>query len=335
MVTAMMLLALFASLSVINEPATLCDLPAEYLPDIREQRLAGALVDAHSAANEMLDCVMPPEDRVALLIELATIEDRVGLHQNTRPVPAVQRAIDKAAQMATELGDASKAVVALAKSDYFYRAEMSERKFEQAEHHAKNAANLFEQLGDKHGQSDAVHRLGLIHFQRRTENPEQELERARELFELSRDLDEAGGARAHFCGEYGRHVGYIYYVRGDFDAALPYFEQSLECRKQAGAIDASLFAAQTLGSTLIRAGQPEKAEAPILYGLVVALRMDSPVGIARLSYTLGDMYLATSDDVAAREAYAVALGAAERVDYTSHVEASLAALAALETPGEE
>ena len=114
-------------------------------------------------------------------------------------------------------------------------------------------------MGDKHGQADAVHRLGLIHFQRRANDPETELALARKLYDQSLVLDKEGGARKWFCGEYGRHVGYIYYVRNEYEEAIPHFEDSLRCRVEAGAVDAAIFAAQTLGSTLVRADRAEEA----------------------------------------------------------------------------
>ncbi len=86
---------------------------------------------------------------------------------------------------------------------------------------AEEAGRLFRQAGDLHGEADAVHKEGLIHFQRGEHGP------ARELFDRSLELDLEGGERLLFCGDYQRHVGFIHLRQGDPSAALPYFERSL------------------------------------------------------------------------------------------------------------
>jgi hypothetical protein len=68
-----------------------------------------------------------------------------------------------------------------------YRAEMNARQFPSATEHARRAVELYRRLGDRHGEAEAVHRLGLIELQRRN------LGAARLLFEESRELDVAGG----------------------------------------------------------------------------------------------------------------------------------------------
>ncbi|GJL94808.1 MAG: hypothetical protein DHS20C05_12130 [Hyphococcus sp.] len=323
-----------AALTAPLQANAFCDLPQNYLETITDLRLAGDVDDAHEAATGILECTLEPTERVDLLVELAKIEDRIGLHQNTRPVTAAREALDQAEAYAVRIGGASLAAVTLARADYHYRAEMSERKFSLAEAATKDAITMFEALGDKHGQADAVHRLGLIHFQRRANDPETELATASELYDQSLVLDKEGGARKLFCGEYGRHVGYIYYVRNEYEEAIPHFENSLSCRVEAGAIDAAMFAAQTLGSTLVQADRAEEALAPLLYGLLVSSRINSPVGKARISVTLGDMYVELDQPGKARMAYQVGLKAAEQVNYSGYANAAREALSRLDDEAE-
>ncbi len=106
-------------------------------------------------------------------------------------------------------------------------------------------------------------------------------------------------------------------MREDPAGALPHLRKSLDARKRSGAIDASLFAANTLAATLTRLGRPEEAEPIVLYGLLVADRIESPVGKARLSLTLGRNYLVRGDRVAAVVAFQNALKSAESVNYES------------------
>jgi tetratricopeptide (TPR) repeat protein len=164
---------------------------------------------------------------------------------------------------------------ALALADYYYRAEMDGRIFEHAFGHAEAAIQAFSQLEDRHGQADAVHRLGLIHLQRR------ELLTAGLLFEESLLLDRLAGERAFFRGEYERHMGFVISLQGNNESALPYFERSLQFRMEAGAIDASMFAAITLASALIELGRAEEARPHIEYAQHLAKKMDSKVGLAR------------------------------------------------------
>ena len=73
-------------------------------------------------------------------------------------------------------------------------------------------------------------------------------------------------------------------------SARPHFALSLEYRKQAGAIDASLFAAVSLGNALIETCEPHLAQPHLLYALEVAQAIPSPFGAALASMQLGAMH---------------------------------------------
>jgi tetratricopeptide (TPR) repeat protein len=208
-------------------------------------------------------------------LELAKIDDRIGLHNNSRPVAESLRNIEAAADLLSADEAHLAAEVQLAYGDYYYRAGMREREFSTATQHTSNAMEQFRAIGDFRGEADAVHRLGLIHLQ------QGELDRARELFDESLQLDREGGERVWFRGEYERHVGFLYQLSGDLEAALPHYERSLEARIAAQAIDASLFAALTLASAQLQLGNPVDARPHATYALCVAVNISSQEGAAR------------------------------------------------------
>ena len=300
---------------------------------VRELRLRGSLVEAQALAHQELQAKPDFALEVELRVELARVLDRVGLHQNSRPVAAALEQIDRAAVVVSEAGQDSSESPALQKSlaiieqvraEYLYRAEMAEREFPQATVHANRAIEMFEALGDKYGEAEAVHRLGLIHMQRR------ELDLAKELFDRSLELDQMGGERLFFRGEYERHVGFVYLLGGQTETALPYFERSLDVRRRAGAVDASLFAANTLASALVDLGRLDRARQPLLYAMTVADRLNSPSGQVRNALVLGQLFRAEGDLEAARLALENALGVAESINYESGLRRAREGLEAIE-----
>ena len=241
--------------------------------EVRTLRLRGELDAARALAESALaEAGVDPDVAIELHLELASIEDRVGLHRNTRPVALALEHVRRAEALVERASFVAEAKVELAKADYYYRAEMSERQFPTATVHADRAIELFRGLNERRGEADAVHRRGLIAFQRR------ELELARRLFVRSLELDRISGERVFFRGEYERHMGFIYLVRGEVERAIPYFERSLAARREAGAIDASMFAAVTLASALVDVGRFGDALPHVTYAMMLAEKFDSPVG---------------------------------------------------------
>jgi len=295
----------------------------DYLSQVRTLRLAGQLVEAQELAEESLSKSPTPFDTVRLHLEIARIHDRVGLHQNTRPVAAALAHIDKAANAAEPGHRESEALVELARANYFYRAEMAEREFPEADRHARRAIKLFQQLGDRHYEAEGVHRLGLIELQRGN------LDLAHELFVQSLLLDRKAGERKFFRGEYERHVGYVLQMQGDNENAIPYFERSLELRREVGAIDASQFAASTLASSLVNAGRLDEAWPVVAYAMMVAQKIDSPVGMAQIGLVQGRLHAKAGDKRAAQLAFEMTIDVAKSVAYSSMVELASKELDAL------
>ncbi len=315
-------IALCASL-VLASPAV-AEPTAGTLDEVRRLRLEGALTEAVELAEDALEHPgLGADGRVALHLELARIHDRIGLHQNSRPVAVALRHIEVAERVAEEPTAAQRAAILLARADYHYRA----RDYPRATPLAEEAARAFRRAGDTHGEAEAVHKQGLIHFQRGEHGP------ARELFDRSFELDRRGGERLVFCGDYQRHVGLIHLRQGDTAAALPYLERSLACRRAAGATDAGLFAASLLASALVDEGRVEDAEPHLIYAMMLAEKLDSPGGKARTGLVLGRMYESRQDVQAARDAYRMTRRIAESIDLGSIVRQCQAAIERLGANG--
>jgi tetratricopeptide (TPR) repeat protein len=279
--------------------------PAE---KVRELRLRGVLDKALVLArNELARGGGGARREVELRLEMARIYDRIGLHQNTRPVVAALEEIEAADSVAQQAGASPWPEIELARAGYYYRADMQKREFVTAIIHARLALELFQKAGDGHGEADAVHLLGLIHMQRG------ELIQAKEFFNRSLELDRAAGERAFFRGEYERHVGYVEVLADDVLASIHYFERSLSLRREVGAIDASLFAARILAWALVELGRNEEALPHLYYAIAVAEGINSPVGKARAGLVLGSLYEAENNPAAARSAYELTLESAESV----------------------
>jgi tetratricopeptide (TPR) repeat protein len=147
------------------------------------------------------------------------------------------------------------------------------------------------------GETDAVHRLGLIELQKRN------LERARELFDRSLELSREGPYRPIFLSDYHRHVGFVDRLSQDWPAAIAHFEKSLAYRNEAGSRDYGLFARTMLGSALTDGGRAGEAGPYLEEALHIAGEIPSPVGELRATYYLGEMYEALEQPSEALRAY--------------------------------
>lgn len=256
------------------------------LDRIEEMRLRGELNKASQLLTTAIrQADLAPDCRIEQHLEMARILSRTGLHQGTRPVVQALTHVDLAAELLDTASAYSHALVELAYAKYYYRAEMGEHKFPKAEDHARRATKLFANIddGDNYGHADAVHQHGLIEFQRHN------LDSAEALFKESLRLDIAAGERTHFRGEYERHIGFVHYRRGDLPAVVGHFERSLQARREAGAIDASLFAAVSLASALIESGRQDEAKPYLDYARDIARRINSPVGLERVEREMAQL----------------------------------------------
>ena len=316
-----MLMVTLSTVSIILAVGLSVEPQEMSVAEVKTLRLQGHLAEAMSIAEQQIRS--HPNDRLLNIefhLELARLHDRVGLHHNSRPVIEALEHIDSAESLAKSTDAAALAEIELARAEYYYRAEMSEREFPNAFLYARSANKQFQKLDDKHGEAEATHRLGLIHMQRN------ELEDAQIFFDRSLKLDQAGGERAYFRGEYERHAGYVHYLRGDVETAVPYFERSLDARIEAGMTDASMFAAITLASALVSTDRVEEAKPHALYAIEIAKQLTSPAGLARATPTLGQIYEHEGDLEAARKAYETALGAAEDIGYDGTIDRMKTAL---------
>lgn len=305
------------STSLLIQPV----LAADVRPSPADLRLAGKLDQAVEIVEQSLvEPGLSADREVLLRIELARIHDRISLHRNTRPSAAALSDLESAQELAEKVSHGTRAALEAQWAAYYYRAETPRSDFVQAALHAQRARELFAAIGDKHGEADVVHQMGLFHFQKR------ELELAQKLFDESLELDNAGGSRELFLGEYHRHVGYLLYFAGNIDEAVLHFEKSLAYRMRVGAIDPGLFAAWTLGAVLVEAGRLDEAEKYLGDALVIAERLKSPVGISRVTLAIGQLNEARNDLERAVSAYRRALAAADSVMYASVANFARAAL---------
>jgi tetratricopeptide (TPR) repeat protein len=289
---------LLVSLVVPSHGAAGCSRAPDAIAQIRNERITGSLVTSETDARRLLECPhLEAEHRLSLQLELAKILDRVGLHDNTRPVAEALELLRLAEAEADPDDTAAQAGIALALAEYFYRAEMRDREFTVAAEHAQRARDLFEVLNDPVGETDAVHRLGLIELQRRN------LEQARELFDRSLELSETGPYRPIFLSDYHRHVGFVDRLSEDWPAAIAHFEKSLAYRNEAGSRDYGLFARTMLGSTLTDGGRAREAGPYLEEALRIAGEIPSPVGELRAIYYLGEMHEALGQASEALRAY--------------------------------
>jgi tetratricopeptide (TPR) repeat protein len=270
------------------------------------------LGDAQAAAERELAAGRSGiELQIELHVELARIHDRFGLHRHTRPVAAALWHLEAASALAPRATPLARAQVELAHAEYHYQAEMPKREFAETTRRARSALDQFRELQSAHGEADALHKLGLVHFHRG------ELDQARILFEESRERDRAGGARPLFQADYERHVGFVLTGSGEGAAAIPYFERSLDLRRQAGAVDAAMFAATSLAQALVDSGRLDEAKSHLLYALLAAQRLDSGTGNAQVGLLLARMYERRGDTATARLAAENALRAAESIGHAS------------------
>jgi tetratricopeptide (TPR) repeat protein len=296
--------------------------------EVRSLMWQGDLDQARMLAERALETGdIDDATRIRLHLRLARIHDRYGLHLNTRPVPEAREHVAAAESIFSDSTRDLEGHLELAKARYAYWREMTDREFPETIRHAETALELLRQAGDRHGEADALHRLGLAYLQRR------DLVQARDYFDQSLQVDSLAGPRPIMLGDYERHVGYLYVIEGDTESAVPYFERSLEVRRQGGLTDQSLFAATTYASALVDIGRAREAHQPLLYAFMLAEKLNSPVGKSRAGVVLGEMYEQLGLEAAAVEAYEMTRRVATSVGYGSVERQAVEGLARL-NPGD-
>jgi tetratricopeptide (TPR) repeat protein len=305
----------------LSFPAECVAQESELPAAVRMVRWRGDLDEAQRLVEEALGSgSLDPGVEVRLRLELARIHDRIGLHWNARPVPEALAQVDSAAAINDGTDPRIDAEIELMRAELEYRAGNVTRDFGRATDHIRTAIELYQTLGDRHGEAEAVHRLGLIHLQ------SGDLDTARDLFDQSLDLDRADGERLYFTGEYERHMGLVELRLGNTQGSIPHFERSLSARRQVGAIDASLFAARILAAALVDVGRAEEAQPHLLYAMTVAERLNSPMGRARINLVLGRYHELRGDREAARIAFEAAILVANSIGSSSIASQAAAAI---------
>lgn len=307
-------LVVFVGLGAVGPvPAQQADGVTELRREVEQLRRAGCLEDAIGRLREFLSTPSrAPAEEFAVRIVMARLLDRHGLHHGTRPTPAARAQLDSARWVAGH-GPAAEqtAALELALAEHWYGDGLANGDFTVSLDHAERARRRFREIGDAHGEAEAVHRLGLIAFQ------QQQAERAASLLELADSLDRSVGTRVEFQADLVRHVGFLHQVRGDSMAALQAFRGSLELRRFDGTIDGVMFAALTLASWELRLGHVAAARKAILPAIAIAERLRSPVGTIRAYQLLGELLEHDGDRPAAAAAYGVALDAAVAIDHAA------------------
>ena len=248
-------------------------------------RYAGILEDARESVEYLLLCPeLDVDGQIDLHLRLAVIYDRIGLHEGSRPVEQALVNVDAANDLRPDASPRSAAGIDYAYAKYWYRAEMSGRRFERAERFARRAIRGFRSLDDNRGLALAVHALGLIHFQRG------ELAAARTRFEESLELElRDPDPRAELLADYDRHMAFVLVREERLEDALPLYRRSFERRRDAGMRDAAMFAAISYASALVHLERADDAIAPLTYAIEVANSIDSTTGRERVEQVAADM----------------------------------------------
>ena len=289
------------------------------LEEIQTLSWRGQLQEALGHCSHLLACAdLTAGERVRTHLQRAKSLDRVGLHQNSRPVLEALAEIEAADALRQQLSPEAGAEIDLAFATYYYRAEMAGRQFESSRSYAEQSLETFEGVDDRAGQASAVHLLGLIHLQR---GSEEGLAQAR--FDESLRLEmSTGDPRGELLADYYRHTAFLSLFRGDLEEALEPLSVSLRLRRESGLLDAAIFAAMTYAETLLDLGRPQDAHDPATRALDEAKRIGSPRATAQAAFILVGIQEALGDFEAASEACLVARAAAASVGLSGLLEAA-------------
>lgn len=285
---------------------------------ITKTHLKGELGKATDLSYQALQCsIFSNQDKIEIRLILATIYDRMRLHNYSRPHPQMLKQIEIAASTSEKSAQLSHAKVQFSYAEYYYRAEMPERLFPKTKAYALDALKGFKMANDRYGESDASHLLGLIHLQKK------DYTRSRHYFDLSLKLENLSkNPRPRILADYERHIGFIHLRLGENKNALPYFERSFKIRRESGIDDAALFAAQSLASTLVKLGRISEAYQPIDYAINMAKKLNSSYGIMISLPALATIHEQTGDIKSAQKTYLATLEVAEKLNHKSAIKNS-------------
>ncbi len=303
-----------------QEPEVSCDSERRPASGVSQLRARGLLNDALETIDRELANDPDPCREIALRLERARVLDRIALHSQTRPATVALAEIDRAKEIeaATIHSATVQAEIELGRAYYYYRAEMSDREFQQAEKAASRAIQLARSTGARILLADATHQLGLIRAQQR------KTAAARELFDESLELDRqrAEGDEDYMLAEYHRHIALTYILEDDWSAALPHYVDSHQARLKSNAIDGSQFSALSLGGALVRTGSPEDPLPYFEYAFDVAEQMNSSYVKALSTLRIAEVLEKRGRRSEAKRYYSIAASEAAAVNRASLVAAA-------------
>ncbi len=307
-----------------QEPEATCDSERRPASGVSQLRARGLLNDALETIDRELANDPGPCREVALRLERARVLDRIALHSQTLPATAALAEIDRAQeiQAATNRSTTVQAEIELGRAYYYYRAEMPDREFKQAEKAVTRAMQLARTAGASILLADATHQLGLIRAQ------QGKTATARELFDKSLELDRQGdeGNEDYMLAEYHRHIALTYILEEDWSAALPHYVASHQARLRSNAIDGSQFSALSLGDALLETDSPDAALPYFEYAFDVAGQMNSSYVKALSALRIADVLEKRGSRSEAKQHYSIAASEAAAVNRSSLVAAATSGL---------
>ena len=278
----------------------------------KEFRLAGLLDQAKEMLESVIVLISSLENQdslmVILKIELAEVLLRKSFHFKQVDSTALllyTEALDIALKLGNKklIGDA---IYGLG----YYNFKLGAETWDTALLKLDESLKHREIVNDVFGLSRSHFIIGVI-YQR-----SKELEKAEKQFDLSINYARLAGSK-YMEGENQRHIGYLYYQRNDLLNAIPYFQNSLELRKEIGYVDGAIFASITLGQTYAKLNKNTLAIRYLEQGLKDALKINSKVGMIRAYWALSKIYFEQEEYTKASQMIQKTIETAKTIDDTS------------------
>ncbi|NNE97548.1 MAG: tetratricopeptide repeat protein [Pyrinomonadaceae bacterium] len=277
-------------------------------------RLKGRFRDAEAVLRNGMQELSLEKGRdvqvAGLKVELARVIIRKNFHNNTSDEEALRlyRDAEEIAKKAENKGLLGKALYGIG----FYKFKLGSKSWDNALASLYKSLKIRREIGDTFGISQSLFTIGTI-YQRRGK-----AEAAEKIYEESLQL--AKDAKSIYMeGENERHIGYLFYLRGEFDSALPHFFRSLEKRRTIGYDDGEIFALITIGQTYEKLGDLEKAKRYLKKALPIARSINSRVAQTRIYASLGSVFYDQKKTEKARISLNKAKQYATLIGYTSTV----------------
>jgi len=261
------------------------DLAKNLIEIAYKHRLKGQFAESETVLRngiKILSLHKSGDVRVAnLKIELARVIIRKNFHNNTDDDEALKlyREAEVVATKAKNKKLTGKALYGIG----FYKFKLGTKFWDEALVNLDKSLKIRREINDTFGVSQSLFTIGTIH-QRRGKT-----ELADKIYKESLQLAKTAKS-TYMEGENERHIGYQYYLKGDFEKALPHFFKSLEKRRVIGYDDGEIFALITIGQTYEKLGNLDKAKQYLKEALPIAKSMNSKVAQTRIYASLGKVF---------------------------------------------